>query len=101
MHVGSPAQPSAFGFWPKENHWGQATSLLCSIPQGSKGQNINLCSESHVNDCVCWSLFLNVLRLGASFIPCDRAKNQHGYISAADIILAMCHWTSFFQASSS
>lgn len=33
-----------------------------------KGKNINICTESHVNDSVCRSLFLTVLRLGASFM---------------------------------
>lgn len=29
MHVGSPALPGGLGLWPKENHWGQVTLLLC------------------------------------------------------------------------
>lgn len=38
MYVGSSALPGGFGFWPKVNHWGHVTLLLCEIPQGTKGQ---------------------------------------------------------------
>lgn len=40
-----------------------------------KVKNINICSESHVNDCVCGSLSLSVLRLGTPFIPPDSMKS--------------------------
>lgn len=59
--------------------------------RGQKSKKMNISSESHINNCVWGGLFLKVLRLGASFIPNDRVKSQHDYISATGIIRVMCH----------
>ena len=78
---------------PQKNIGVRSHHCFVKSHRAQKGKNINICTESHVNDSVCCT------EAGGTLLCCVRVKSQHGYISVTDI-LAMWHWISFFQDSS-